>query len=216
MSGPSAKELARAELARGEREAAAASARRAVAADPGDAQAWTLLGVCLEAVEPAQALAAWQKAIALAPHDAEPYFRLGDFERRRGRHDAGRRRLPRRARHRLRASGAVEQPRPRAAGAGPLRRSDRRLRSGDADAARHGAGARQPGRCPARAAPYRRGDRLLPARLRARAQRVAPVGQPRRLPAPYRRARRCAARASSAPWRWNPTCPTRWSTSPPA
>ncbi len=87
MSGLSAKELARAELARGERQAAAATARRAVVADPGDAQAWTLLGVCLEALEPAEALAAWNRAIALAPHDAEPYFRLGDFERRRGRHD---------------------------------------------------------------------------------------------------------------------------------
>jgi protein O-GlcNAc transferase len=87
MSGPSAKDLARSQLALGERQAAAASARRAVEADPDDAQAWTLLGVCLEGIEPEAALSAWRKAITLAPHDAEPYFRLGDFERRRGRHD---------------------------------------------------------------------------------------------------------------------------------
>jgi len=88
MPGRSDREQARSQLAAGEREAAAASAQRAVEAAPGDAQAWTLLGLCLEASAPEQALAAWRKAIALAPHDAEAHFRLGDFERRQGRCDA--------------------------------------------------------------------------------------------------------------------------------
>ncbi|HEV2976566.1 MAG TPA: tetratricopeptide repeat protein [Casimicrobiaceae bacterium] len=84
MPGTSDKELARSQFVGGQRQAAAVSAQRAVDAAPGDAQAWTLLGLCLEALEPERALAAWQKAIALAPHDAEPHFRIGDFERRRG------------------------------------------------------------------------------------------------------------------------------------
>jgi protein O-GlcNAc transferase len=88
MPGAGDKELARSQLAGGERQAAAASAQRAVDAAPGDAQAWTLLGLCLEAFEPERAAAAWRRAIALAPHDAEPHFRIGDFERRRGRYDA--------------------------------------------------------------------------------------------------------------------------------
>jgi predicted O-linked N-acetylglucosamine transferase (SPINDLY family) len=88
MAASSDKERARAQLAGGERETAAASARRAIEADPGDAEAWTVLGLCLEALEPEPALAAWQKAIALAPGDPEPHFRIGDFERRRRRYDA--------------------------------------------------------------------------------------------------------------------------------
>jgi Flp pilus assembly protein TadD len=70
MPGTSDKELARSQFVGGQRQAAAVSAQRAVDAAPGDAQAWTLLGLCLEALEPERALAAWQKAIALAPHDA--------------------------------------------------------------------------------------------------------------------------------------------------
>jgi protein O-GlcNAc transferase len=85
---PAAKELARSRLARGEPEAAASSARRAVETHPGDAEAWNILGLCLEATEPDAARAAWEKAIALAPRDAEAHFRIGDFERRRGDHDA--------------------------------------------------------------------------------------------------------------------------------
>src|SRR5438552_1119409 len=82
------KELARTRLARGERDAAASSARQAIESDPGDAEAWNLLGICIEASEPDAARAAWNQAIALAPRDPEAHFRIGDFERRRGRHDA--------------------------------------------------------------------------------------------------------------------------------
>lgn len=88
MPGPSDKDLARSQFAGGDHRAAATSAQRAVDAEPGDVQAWTLLGLCLETFAPEQALAAWRKAIALAPNDAEPYFRLGDFERRQGRYPA--------------------------------------------------------------------------------------------------------------------------------
>ncbi len=84
-SGPAAdKELARTQLAKGERAAAASSARRAVETNPGDAEAWNVLGLCLEATEPDAARAAWGQAIALAPRDPEAHFRIGDFERRRG------------------------------------------------------------------------------------------------------------------------------------
>lgn len=82
------KERARAQLARGEREAAATSARRALEASPEDAEAWNLLGQCIEPNEPEAARAAWQRAIALAPRDPEAHFRIGDFERRRGAHEA--------------------------------------------------------------------------------------------------------------------------------
>ena len=82
------RELARTHLARGEREAAASSARRAVERDPGDVEAWNLLGISLEAVEPDAARAAWGKAVALAPREPEAHFRIGDFERRRGDHEA--------------------------------------------------------------------------------------------------------------------------------
>jgi tetratricopeptide (TPR) repeat protein len=89
MPGTSDKELARSQLVGGQRKAAAVSAQRAVEAAPGDAQAWTLLGLCLEAFERERALAARQKAIiALAPHDAGSHFRIGDFERRRGHYAA--------------------------------------------------------------------------------------------------------------------------------
>ena len=88
MPGPSDKDLARSQFAGGDHRAAATSAQRAVDAEPGDAQAWTLLGLCLEAFAPEQAQAAWRKAIALAPNDAEAHFRLGDFERRQGRYPA--------------------------------------------------------------------------------------------------------------------------------
>jgi predicted O-linked N-acetylglucosamine transferase (SPINDLY family) len=82
------KELARTYLTRGDREAAASSARRTVERDPHDVEAWNLLGVSLEAVEPDAARAAWEKAVALAPGEPEAHFRIGDFERRRGDHEA--------------------------------------------------------------------------------------------------------------------------------
>ncbi|TMG82106.1 MAG: tetratricopeptide repeat protein, partial [Betaproteobacteria bacterium] len=82
------KALARVLFGRGEREAAASSARRAVENAPGDVEAWNLLGICVEAIEPDAAHAAWQRAIALAPRDPEAHFRIGDFERRRGEHEA--------------------------------------------------------------------------------------------------------------------------------
>ena len=81
-------ELARAQLARGERAAAVDSAQRCVDRQPDDAAAWNLLGVCLEALEPERALAAWQRARSLVPRDPEAHFRIGDFERRRGNHGA--------------------------------------------------------------------------------------------------------------------------------
>jgi predicted O-linked N-acetylglucosamine transferase (SPINDLY family) len=64
------------------------SAQRAVDRHPEDVEAWNLLGVCLEALEPERARAAWQRALALAPRDPEAHFRIGDFERRRGNHGA--------------------------------------------------------------------------------------------------------------------------------
>jgi predicted O-linked N-acetylglucosamine transferase (SPINDLY family) len=82
------KDLARTHLTRGDREAAASSARRAVERDPGDVEAWNLLGISLEALEPHAARAAWEKAVALAPREPEAHFRIGDFERRRGDHVA--------------------------------------------------------------------------------------------------------------------------------
>jgi predicted O-linked N-acetylglucosamine transferase (SPINDLY family) len=64
------------------------SARLAIETDPGDADAWTVLGVCLEASQPEAAWDAWQKAISLAPHLPEAHFRIGDFQRRRGEQSA--------------------------------------------------------------------------------------------------------------------------------
>jgi protein O-GlcNAc transferase len=75
-------------LARGDHEAAAQGARRAIESAPRDPEAWNLLGLALEPSDPAAARAAWERAIALAPGDAEAHFRIGDFERRLGRHDA--------------------------------------------------------------------------------------------------------------------------------
>ena len=82
------KELARTHLTRGDRDAAASSARRAVERDPGDVEAWNLLGLSLEAAEPDAARAAWEKAVALAPREPEAHFRIGDLERRGGDHEA--------------------------------------------------------------------------------------------------------------------------------
>jgi predicted O-linked N-acetylglucosamine transferase (SPINDLY family) len=67
---------------------AAAAAWRAIALDANDADAWVLLGLALQAEEPEAALAAWEKAVALAPANPEAHFRLGDFHRRRGSHAA--------------------------------------------------------------------------------------------------------------------------------
>ena len=83
-----AKAEARAALTHGNREAAAHSARRATERAPGDPEAWNLLGLGLETSDPAAARAAWERAIVLAPHEAEARFRIGDLERRSGRHDA--------------------------------------------------------------------------------------------------------------------------------
>jgi predicted O-linked N-acetylglucosamine transferase (SPINDLY family) len=61
----------------------AESARRAIELNSADADAWNTLGLSLETTDPAAALAAWERAVALAPRDAEAHFRIGDFWRRR-------------------------------------------------------------------------------------------------------------------------------------
>src|SRR5687768_6270271 len=55
--------LARAQLGSGLRRPAVESARRAIEIDADDASAWTVLGSTLEAAEPEEALAAWQRAV---------------------------------------------------------------------------------------------------------------------------------------------------------
>lgn len=80
----SAREL----LASGQTERALASARHALAVDSRDAEAWSVLGLCLEPTEPEGARDAWQRAIELAPREPEAHFRLGDYHRRHGEHVA--------------------------------------------------------------------------------------------------------------------------------
>jgi predicted O-linked N-acetylglucosamine transferase (SPINDLY family) len=81
-------EIARAGLAQGRLEEAARDARAAIERDATDAEAWTVLGLALEAAQPDAALDAWHRAVALAPRQPEAHFRIGDFRRRRGEHDA--------------------------------------------------------------------------------------------------------------------------------
>jgi protein O-GlcNAc transferase len=76
---------ARALLAQGRGEDAARGARRALELDAADVEAWIVLGLSVASTEPDAALAAWEKAAALAPHLPEAHFRLGDLHRRRGR-----------------------------------------------------------------------------------------------------------------------------------
>ena len=75
-------------FAAGRSDDAARSARRAVERDAADAEAWTVLGLSLERAEPEAALAALEKAAALAPRQPEAHFRIGDLHRRRGRYAA--------------------------------------------------------------------------------------------------------------------------------
>ncbi len=82
------KTQARTHLASGSFTDVAVSARRALALNATDADAWVVLGLGLEAAEPEAALAAWQKAVALAPANPEAHFRMGDFHRRRRDHAA--------------------------------------------------------------------------------------------------------------------------------
>jgi predicted O-linked N-acetylglucosamine transferase (SPINDLY family) len=79
---------ARDQLAAGAIAEAERLARDAIARDENDADGWTVLGLSLEPAQPEAALAAWRKAIALAPQRPEPHFRVGDFHRRRGEHAA--------------------------------------------------------------------------------------------------------------------------------
>jgi protein O-GlcNAc transferase len=74
--------LARAQFASGSIAGAVASAQRAVELAPGDADAWNVLGLCLENREPAKARACWEKASTLAPRQPEAHFRLGNLLRR--------------------------------------------------------------------------------------------------------------------------------------
>ncbi|TMI05365.1 MAG: tetratricopeptide repeat protein [Betaproteobacteria bacterium] len=80
-------EIARAGFAQGRLEEAARDARAAIERDSTDAEAWTVLGLALEAAQPDAALDAWLRAVALAPRQPEAHFRIGDFRRRRGEHD---------------------------------------------------------------------------------------------------------------------------------
>ena len=77
------KNLARAQFGSGLHTESAESARRAIELNSADADAWNTLGLSLETTDPAAALAAWERAVALAPRDAEAHFRIGDFWRRR-------------------------------------------------------------------------------------------------------------------------------------
>src|SRR4051812_16225303 len=77
------RDQARAQFGAGLHDLAAASARDAIARDPRDVEAWNVLGLALEQSHPQHALAAWQRARTLAPHEAEAHFRIGDFFRRR-------------------------------------------------------------------------------------------------------------------------------------
>ena len=80
-------EIVRAGLAQGRLEEAARDARAAIERDVTDAEAWTVLGLALEAAQPDAALDAWHRAVALAPRQPEAHFRIGDVYRRRGEHD---------------------------------------------------------------------------------------------------------------------------------
>ena len=71
-------------LGLGRIEEAARSARRALELDVADGEAWTVLGLSLETTEPDAALAALERAAALAPQQPEAHFRIGDLLRRRG------------------------------------------------------------------------------------------------------------------------------------
>ena len=79
---------ARAYLAGGDTERALASARQVLAIDSRDAEAWNVLGLCLEATDPEAARDAWRRAVEWAPREPEAHFRLGDYYRRRGEHAA--------------------------------------------------------------------------------------------------------------------------------
>ena len=61
--------IARAQFAAGAIAEAERSARAAVERDETDADAWTVLGMCIEASQPDAALAAFEKAVALADSD---------------------------------------------------------------------------------------------------------------------------------------------------
>ena len=76
--------LARAQVGAGRIDAARQSARKAIDLDGRDVDAWNVLGLATEAADPAQALAAWGKAAALAPAHPEAHFRIGDLYRRQG------------------------------------------------------------------------------------------------------------------------------------
>jgi protein O-GlcNAc transferase len=77
---------ARSLLAQGRRDDALRIARQVIEATANDADGWTVLGLALESVEPDAAVAAWERAVALAPRAPEAHFRIGDFRRRRGEH----------------------------------------------------------------------------------------------------------------------------------
>jgi len=75
---------ARSEFASGAHASAAATARQALALDAGNADANVVLGMGLESSDPAGALDAWQRAVAIAPNNPEAHFRIGNFQRRQG------------------------------------------------------------------------------------------------------------------------------------
>ncbi len=79
--------LARAQFGAGKVADGAKSARDAIALDAANADAWNVLGLCVEATKPAEALAAFEKAAALVPDQAEAHFRIGNLHRREGGYD---------------------------------------------------------------------------------------------------------------------------------
>jgi len=70
---------------------ASADCRAALELSRDDAAAWTLLGEILRSTDPPAAERAWQRAIELAPEDAEARFHLGNLHRERGDPRAARR-----------------------------------------------------------------------------------------------------------------------------
>src|SRR6266508_2648651 len=163
-------EIARAGLAQGRLEEAARDARAAIERDATDADAWTVLGLALEAAQPDAALDAWHRAIALAPRQPEAHFRIGDFRRRRS--------IPRGDRTATRSPAGAREPRRRAEHTPPLCRGCGELCTRRRAEPEPRGGMEQPRLLPA---PRRRADgraHELPARALVRSRRSTGLARP--------------------------------------